>query len=77
MSQLGHRACLYLAHPFPRDTKVLADVLESPWMAIVEAEPHADNLLLTSVQLLESLHDRIAEHQSCGSIGWHLCIQVG
>src|ERR1043165_7713485 len=49
------RAGLDLTNPFPRHGKTLPDLLESVSVAVLQSEPHLDDLFLAKAQ---SLQDR-------------------
>src|SRR5437667_7895407 len=54
---------LDLADPLPSQAELVADLLERPRPAVVEAEPQTDDALLAALEAVEDALDLLAQHR--------------
>ena len=62
MPQLAQRLCLNLPDPFPGDVKFLADFLQRPGSAVIQAEPQLDYVFLTRGQRVQLAFQLLAQN---------------
>src|SRR5688572_3829294 len=71
VTELGEGLRLDLPDPLPGDPELPADLLEGPGMAIHEAEPELDDLLLPLGQSVEHRLQLLLEQDEAGRVDGH------